>query len=129
MTTNTVNTPADAVGDYLSENPPTNIIEDDCSENPDLLPRNGAPFLTQEELHISVHHLARWLRANRDLQTGPADALILLNSVTPAMPSKRAYTRWPGHSSPKTTHHYYKIPKNILENEAQANPETPQDSG
>ena len=85
MTTNSVTTPADAVEEYLSENPPATISEDDYSENLDL-PQNGTPFPTQQELHISVHHLARWLRANRDLQTGPADALILLNSVTPAMP-------------------------------------------
>ena len=122
-----MNTPAHAVGKYLSEKPPTTIGEDKYSKSLQP-PQNGTPFLSNQDLHMSVDHLARWLRANQDRQTGPANAPKLLNPVTRAMPSKRTHTLRQGHSSPQPTRHCCKMPRNSLENHAPGNPKTPQGS-
>ena len=98
---------------YIQEAPPVEDTEDGPTSS------GGRPFTREDGLFVSPDHLARWMRGQGEVTTGPNEARQIIEAQGGTPSGMAVRITWPGISH--TTCRFWRIPQ------AQAAPpETPE---
>ena len=88
---------------YVQEMPPVEDTEDGPTSS------GGRPFTREGDLFISPDHLARWMRGQGMVATGPNEARQIIETQGGTQSSRAVRIIWPGISH--TTCRFWRIPQ------------------